>query len=32
MKDNISDKEDFLQYLDIEAVSGDVSGNMSFIQ
>jgi len=32
MKDNISDKEDFLQYLDIESVSGDVPGNMSFIQ
>ena len=31
VKDNISDAEDFLQYLDIEAVSGDVPGNMSFI-
>jgi surface protein len=32
VKDNISDKENFLQYLDIEDVSGDVPGNMSFLQ
>ena len=32
VKDNISDEEDFLQYLDIESVSGDVPGNMSFLQ
>ena len=31
VKDNISDAEDFLQYLDIESVSGAVPGNMSFI-
>ena len=30
-KNNIADAEDFLQYLDIEAVSGVVPGNMSFI-
>ena len=30
-KNNISDKEDYLQYLDIEYVSEVVPGNMSFI-